>query len=261
MGKIAFVSKRGRSNLAVQVAVSASLGYDLNMLITHCDPFLRAEKVLTPNQTGLFSPQSALISKAIDGGMHELARLHVSRKLTPESVKDNSKRVVKGHLDLLTNLPHEVDGESFRSSIQMASKIYDTVFIDMQEAYDRETALICDVVVVALNQDMQTLEMFFKEEDDGIPKILVLEDMDEYSAYTAKRIAKYFKYTDKIYTVPYCSGFLDAVNAREVENFMRRAANAKKDDVKSVFVNSVNRLTKDLLQGVGINTEIKRKIK
>lgn len=259
MSIVSFVSPGKNSNLVAMLSSLIGLEYNLRILVMHKDPHGRTERILLGRK----------VFEAGDGIL-ELARQTRSRKLTPESVRDNSKFVIKGFLDVLPcTADAAIDVSTFVTVAGFASKIYDFVFIDVQNCPDdevKEIVKVSDRTVVALNQDKFLIESYAEKARDarsGLPvledAIVVLEDYDPNSKYTASKIGKYFKLPKTPIPILHSTPLCDATNDMEMVNFMRRARNARKDHPNAAFMESCRKMAADFIKAFGLNEEAIRK--
>jgi hypothetical protein len=206
-----------------------------------------------------------------DTGIDALERLARSGRLQPEIIKDYTKPILKERLDLLmgTTKPDESlfshINEVIRNIFYTANQYYDVTMVDMNSGVKNELTNTMlqssDLIVVNLNQNIALLERFFSKEDwpdvlNEKPFLLVLGQYDRNSKYTATNIARRFRYKAPIYTVPYCTDFMDACNDRSVLEFFLRNRNVNKQHDNYFFIQEVRKLGKAILDHLGVDLEM-----
>jgi len=201
-----------------------------------------------------------------DTGIDALDRLARSGRLTPDVISDYTNPILKDRLDLLTGTtkPDEAMFSNLSDVVQgifhTAKQFYDLTLLDLNSGKQNELTnrvlQSSDLIIVNLNQNLAVLERFFSKEDwpavlNDKPFLIVLGQYDPHSKYTAQNIARRFRYKDPIYTVPYCTGFLDACNDRNVLDFFLRNRNVTKQQENYFFIQEVRRLTEAILKQGG----------
>lgn len=263
MGIVAFVTNRKSSNLVALASSAIGLEYNLKVLVMHRDPHRRTERALIGRRT--LAAEEAVMDTGAGDGLRELARQTLSRKLTPESVRDNSRYAIKGYLDVLPyTADMQIDAPTFMAVANVASKLYDFVFIDAQNCPPRDVGEIVkasDSVIAVLNQDMYMVEDYMKANLPALNEsIVVLEDYHPDSKYTAGKIGRYLKLSRTPLVAPHSVQFIDAVNDGEAVNFMRRSKNAWRGHPNTVFAKSCSKLAVELIRLFGLNAEALRKV-
>jgi hypothetical protein len=205
-----------------------------------------------------------------DTGIDALERLARSGRLSPDIIRDYTKPVLRERLDLLvgTSKPDEALfwnlNEVIQSIFATANQFYNLTLLDVnsgsQNALTNTVLASSDLIIVNLNQNLSLLERFFSKEDwpdelNDKKFLLVLGQYDPDSKYTAANIARRFRYKDPIYTVPYCSGFRDACNDRNVVDFFLRNRQAGKGQENHFFFQEIRKLTKAMLDHLSIDME------
>ncbi|WP_068774504.1 hypothetical protein [Paenibacillus sp. FJAT-26967] len=249
------------------VSTMIALDYFARIMITHT----RRTKTAMENAFSRSGAGEGNLVSFCEYGMSALERLLESDKLTPERIQDYTKPIVKDRLDLL---PGSRKGE-YESSlcredtlpyiVKSASRYYDVTFVDVgDEADDGAAAAILrnsDLIVVNLSQNIDILERYFDKElwVEGLhikPLVLVLGNYDENSKYNAVNIARKYKWKQPIYTVPHFTGFLDASNEKNVLEFFLRNRNVGSKHPAYAFITEVRRLSKALLNELGVDTNL-----
>jgi MinD-like ATPase involved in chromosome partitioning or flagellar assembly len=202
-------------------------------------------------------------------GIDALERLARSKRLTPDLVKDHATIILQDRLDLLlgTTKRHE---ELFAnltdvvpSILAAAKQYYNMSLIDVNSGTKNnltKTVLdTSDLVVVNLNQNVNVLEKFFNDKPaflNGKDYIIVLGQYDKNSKYTVSNIKRGYKCSTPIFTIPHCSGFMDACNDRTVVEFFLKNKNIGSSHDNFFFLSEVRRMAKSVLEASGVNTKL-----
>jgi hypothetical protein len=206
-----------------------------------------------------------------DIGMDALERLARTMKLSPEGVKINSISLENGYLDIVPGWVRE--DRDYRDRMEdampaifhMASLYYDAVLTDLSgsDSKLREKLLRqSQAAVIVLRQDMNELERFFSKADweaelYGVPSLFVLDQYDSESKYTAANIRRHFGLKQQVYALPYCTGYRDSYNDRDVLSWMRRQTNAGRKQGSYEFVQSLKKLSRAVLEAIDVNPDSK----
>jgi hypothetical protein len=271
MGQVAFWgTAHGQVATTANVIASATiigLEYSLRTLVAHTHWSRSTLEAAFLKHTSY--REESLVDFS-DTGIDALERLARSGRLTPEIIQDYTKPILKDRLDLLSGTT-KPDEEMFSSIHEVipgifatANKFYNLSLIDVNSGSKNtltNTVLrSSDLVVVNLNQNISLLERFFSKEDwpdvlDEKPFLIVLGQYDPESKYTATNIARRFRYKGPIYTVPYCTAFMDACNDRNVLDFFLRNRYVTKGHENYAFIQEVRKLGKAILEHLKIDPE------
>lgn len=214
-----------------------------------------------------FSPYDELKNSGVfentDIGIGALTKIVVSNKLTPATIKNYAKPVLKDRLDVLYGI-NSKDAEQYRLMCQnlqfvtrKAGEIYDLVFIDLPKTASdpliKNVLSDADVIVCTINQDIVNLTDFFSsiEKIDAIknkPIIYVVGDYEVKSKYNLRNIKVKFRIKDSLYAVPHNYNFADACNEGNIIDFFYKNANAEKNDYNGIFINEVDNIIQKVIE-------------
>jgi hypothetical protein len=269
MGQVAFWSGRhGQTgNSANMIAVSTLIGteYVTRTLICH-------------THWSMSSLESTFLKKNKETdsgfdysrkGLDALELLARSDKLVPTAVKDYTDTILKDRLELLrgTSKPNEELFSNIHDVIQSifaaAKNYYNLSLIDVNSGTRNKltNAVLdsSDVIVVSLNQNIAVLKEFFENPPAFLKDkkhVIVLGQYDRHSKYTVSNINRMFKPKAPVFTVPHCTGFMDAMNDKSVVEFFLRNKNITKSHDNYFFMSEVRRFAKGIFDAAGIDTKI-----
>lgn len=270
MGQVAFWSSRhgqsGNTSNLIAVAMIIGMDYVTRTLISHTD------WSTSPIETTLIKSKPVAINDMdyTNVGIDALDRLVKSNKLTPNSVKDYTDTILRDRLEVLRG-SSKVNEEEFSSihdviqSIFKASKgFYNLSLIDVSSGTKNQlsNAVLSnsDVIVVNLNQNVAVLDEFFSEDQPSFLKdkqhLIVLGQYDRNSKYTVKNIKRIYKTNVPIFTVPHSTGFMDALNDKNVVEFFLRNKNINEKHTNYNFLSEVRKLAKGIFTAAGVDTKI-----
>ncbi|MEY9091920.1 hypothetical protein [Paenibacillus sp. RC84] len=248
------------------VSTMIALDYYARIMITHT----KRTRTALENAFGRSSSDGNLLSFS-EYGLDALERLLQSDKMTPETIQDYTKPIVKDRLDLLPGSRRPLaDPDCFREEtlpyiVNSASRYYDLTFVDVGDGYkEGSTEAILrnsDLIVVNLSQNLELMERYFNKELwteslQNKPLLLVLGDYDGNSRFNAVNLARKFKWRQPLYTVPHCTGYLDACSDKNVLEFFLRSRNAGPGHPSYAFITEIRKLTKALLNRLGLDSKL-----
>ncbi|WP_340013349.1 hypothetical protein [Paenibacillus sp. FSL K6-1318] len=206
-----------------------------------------------------------------EGGWDAVERLHSSGSLNKHNLKDYTKPLLKERLDFLTGSMNERDrsphehGETVKKLLNVANEYYDLVLLDADHAgVDSALKLQqADFIVINLDQNMRNLELFFEE---VLPERMnnknmhvVINKYDPQSRATLSNIRRRFRYKGSISAIPYTTGYLDAMNRRDVAKYLQLESLSENKDIrKGSFAASMSELARLIMDGAGMRTVLKR---
>lgn len=206
-----------------------------------------------------------------EGGWDAVERLHSSGSLNKHNLKDYTKPLLKERLDFLTGSMNERDrsphehGETVKKPLNVANEYYDLVLLDADHAgVDSALKLQqADFIVINLDQNMRNLELFFEE---VLPERMnnknmhvVINKYDPQSRATLSNIRRRFRYKGSISAIPYTTGYLDAMNRRDVAKYLQLESLSENKDIrKGSFAASMSELARLIMDGAGMRTVLKR---
>ncbi|MDQ0110657.1 ParA family protein [Paenibacillus harenae] len=199
-------------------------------------------------------------------GIDALERLISSRRLGSTSVKDNSIVLEKDFLDLLPGSRRQ-DKESYLRTAQSMPSIfasadlyYDLVLIDTADSLEAAATMMqARFGLVVLNQDLNMLERYFGGGDYVLPErsMIVVSQYDRYSKYSISNLKRYFNIKQPIAALPYCTGFMDAVNDQDALGWLRRHKHIGKNHEYYPFVESLRKISYTVLEALDVNPDSK----
>jgi hypothetical protein len=90
-------------------------------------------------------------------------------------------------------------------------------------------------------------------------KHVVINKYDPHSRATISNIRRRFKYKGSISAIPYTTGYLDAMNRRDVAKYLQlESLSENKDTRKGSFAASMSELARLIMDGAGMRTVLKR---
>ena len=140
--------------------------------------------------------------------------------------------------------------------LQVADRNYDFIFVDISKRMPQEqTKQIlesADVIIVNITQRLETIDNFIelKEQNDFFKKNNILLNIgryDKFSKYNIKNITRYIRQKKEINAIPYNTLFFEACSEGKVAEFFLRLRRLDAEDRNAIFVEEVNRLSKDLI--------------
>lgn len=200
-------------------------------------------------------------------GITALVRLIESNKLTPESVRNYAKPVLKQRLDVMygTNVESREQfikfTESFPRVVQVANQSYDMIWIDCpkseQKEYIKAVVSDADIVVVTLDQEIvnfdECMELYNSSElIKDKKKILLICNYEEKSKYNIPNLRRRYGIKDTIMSIPTNYVFADACNDGKLIDFFYKNLNADIKDYNGKFIYSIKSLNKQILENIKI---------
>lgn len=214
-----------------------------------------------------FTPYDELKSSGVfensDIGIGALTKIVVSNKLTPATIKNYAKPVLKDRLDVLYGInssereQYNLMAHNLQFITRKASEIYDLVFVDLpketNEDYVKEVLLDSEIIVCTVNQDSIKLDKFFKniQKNDmfkGKSIIYVIGDYESKSKYNVRNIQSKYSIKDPIFVVPHNYMFADACNDGSIIDFFYRNINAEKNDYNGDFISKISKLVERIIE-------------
>ncbi len=220
----------GRSNTSncIATALDFALNYKSNSIIIDSE----FEKSLMAN--AFFNNQNIKILKSLDYGIDSISNtIYSKKKIDIEDFDNFSKSIIDERLSFLPGsgkASRELYNDSLISTLprilESAKQCYDMVFIDVNSSLDNEITkkilMKSDFIFVSLEQNEKMLDDFFKSDLKYIKEKnygIMLGRYDAECKCSAKYIAKKFKYKGNVFTIPYNTSFLNAINGNNVVDF------------------------------------------
>lgn len=198
-----------------------------------------------------------------NAGMTALSRLVDSNKLTPESIRNYAKPVLKQRLDIMygTNVTTRDQfatlSNTFPAIVRKADEAYDFAIVDLPKGTDndyvREVLEDADLVVCTINQDISRLDDFFEalEKNECIKdknKIIVVGDYENKSKCNLFNIKGRYKTKCPMFSVPHNYVFMDACNDGAVVDFFYKNSKADARDYNGYFIAEVEKIVKKIVE-------------
>ncbi|MCM3133058.1 hypothetical protein M3629_09680 [Paenibacillus polysaccharolyticus] len=271
MSTIAFWSpfaETGCSSSALMSAYATAFQYRARVLLVNTGPANYGV------ESGIFQDEKSsadVLYSFEENGWDAVERLFISGSLNKHNLKDYTKPLLKEQLDLLTGSVYRKERsvsekeELLKKLLETANQCYDLVLLDAGQSHVDSQLIVqqADVVVVVLNQNMRHLEHFFEEilpEQITERKLHVLiNKYDSHSRATLSNIKRGFRYKGSLSAVPYTTGYLDAINRRDVARYLQLESLTEKKQVqKGSFASAMAELARLIMDGTGMRTVLKR---
>lgn len=197
-------------------------------------------------------------------GLDALMRLFRNGRLKPAMVPDYTYSLLKNHsLDLLFGSEKKdslsSDSQDILLSIfEYAKEAYDIILLDLHsglcDTTSRRLLETSDIVVFCLTQNRIVLDDFsaFSEEHPSILKkrtAVILSRHEEESSLSKRIIARsYHLREEALFTVPRCTGFMDACNGGRVFDYIAYGLQSRKGQADPFF-REYARLSQYILEG------------
>lgn len=197
-----------------------------------------------------------------DIGIGALTKIVVSNKLTPATIKNYAKPVLKDRLDVLYGInskeieQYQIMSHNLQFITRKASEIYDLVFIDTPKGdtndFVRDVLSDAEIIVCTVNQDVLKLQDFFNSieknplfKDKSI--IYLLSDYEDKSKYNVKNIRSKYGVKNDIFVVPHNYAFAAACNDGSIIDYFYRNMNADRTDYNGAFIAEVNKVVEKII--------------
>lgn len=201
-------------------------------------------------------------------GITALTRLLESNKITPESVRNYSKPVLKQRLDILygTNTESREQfsklTESFSKVVEVSTESYDYVWIDCPKSEDKEyikdTVRKADLVIITLNQEAinidESIDLYQKSELlKNKNKIILMCNYESRSKYNISNIKRKYGIKDVMMKMSRNYLFVDACNDGLAIDFFYKNLNADSKDYNGAFIKDIREIIKIILENLKTN--------
>lgn len=236
-----------------------STGYK-DKTLTNC--FWREQITKVKKNLGLFGPNTNIDSEDSVTGLIRAMR---SKKVTPETLKNYTKPVLKDRLEVLQGFSgNKEDYEdvcvTYMEIIALANNYYDLIFVDLDKGVGKEISdkILKDsnVVVASINQRLSSVNRF-AELREKMPllksqkSLILIGRYDKHSKYTIKNITRYLSEKNKVSAIPYCTLFFEACEEAGVIDFFFALRKIKdSDDRNLIFLQEVKRAADNIVYRV-----------
>ena len=254
----------GQTHASIAVSTLMAIEEDFSNLLLH--GHWQAKKIES-SFTDYESLKAQNVFNSSSIGITALARLVESNKLTPESIRNYAKPVLKQRLDVMygTNVASREQFSQLTNSLSMviakANETYDLVWIDspkgVEKEYITETLENADYVICTINQEAVFLEEAIEKylNNDVLKnkhKMLLMCDYEPRSKYNIPNLRRKYGIKEPIYALPHNYLFADACNDGSVIDFFYKNLAADKNDYNGSFIHEVRNITKAVLDHVKI---------
>ena len=209
--------------------------------------------------TGLFTKANVM---DVSNGLEGLVRTFASNRASGDTIRSYTKPVLRDRLDIL-QAPKTVDFKEymnvssyFSQIIDVANSVYDIVLVDLSKKIpkqNRDKVLnISDLVVVNFNQNMTSINSFFKlkQNNEFYRKSNVLLNIGRYnpnSKYSNKNVARYLKEKNIPMVVPYNILLADECSEGKIIDYFLKVQRMEGYDNKDTyFVKQLRNTTQSL---------------
>lgn len=215
-----------------------------------------------PNMlSGLFGANVNLVNQ---NGIEGLDRIVRSNKISPELVKDYTKVVLKGRLEVLlgfsgTEEQYKDLCKQYLEIILAANQYYNLVIVDLAKEMDKvlqkEILKRSDIIIPIVSQKKETIEQninfFVKVPDVSIQKaIFTLGRYNEKSKYNIKNIARNIAKSKNMVnianTIPQNTLLYDASQEGKVVDLLLDFSRLKGKDENTELISQLTTLGNDI---------------
>lgn len=254
----------GQTHASIAVSTLMAIEEDFSNILLH--GHWQAKKIES-SFTDYSSLKAQNVFNSSSMGITALARLVESNKLTPESIRNYAKPVLKQRLDVMygTNVASREQFSQLTNSlsmvIQKANETYDLVWIDMpkgtEKKYITDALESADYIICTINQEEVFLDEAIEKylENDIIkkkPKMLLMCNYESKSKYNIQNIRRKYGIKEPIHAIPHNYVFTDACNDGSVVDFFYKNISADKNDYNGYFIHEIRNITKAVLDHVKI---------
>ena len=266
MPKIVFWSPSatsiGQTHASIAASTLMAIEEDFSNLLLH--GHWQAKKIES-SFTDYSSLKGQNVFNSSSIGITALARLVESNKLTPESIRNYAKPVLKQRLDVMygTNVASREQFNQLTNSLGMVIKksaeTYDMVWVDLpkgtEKTYITDALESADYVICTINQENVFLEDAIEKylNNDIIknkPKMLLMCNYEPKSKYNIQNIRRKYGIKEPILSVPHNYLFTDACNDGTVIDFFYKNLAADKNDYNGYFIHEIRNVVKTVLDHV-----------
>lgn len=141
---------------------------------------------------------------------------------------------------------------NFCQILSLAQQCYEMVFVDVSVGKPELMEAVvkqADIVVVNLCQNRRVIEEFFhRYEDDEQKVVYLIGNYDPYSELNVKAICHRYRQIkkDRIFVVPYNTGFRDATYKAQLSEFFLQNMACEPEDENYHFIQEIKHFTQEL---------------
>ena len=254
----------GKTLSAVAVATYMAIEHNYKILVISTgfndktlDNCFWKEKKAKKN-FGIFGPNTNV---AMENGIEGLSKMVKSNKISPESITNYTRRIVKDTLEILQSFKgnrenYEEIKEHYVDVINLANRYYDLVFVDLDMELGNDVINTVlensNLIVASLSQRLTSIDSFIeKREEMPILKskktLILISRYDRDSKYTVKNISRYMGEKNKVSTIPYNTLFFEACEEAKVVDLFLSIRKISEDDVNGIFLSEVKRTAENII--------------
>lgn len=268
MPKIVFWSpiatSMGQTHASIAISTLMAIEEDFSNILLH--GHWQAKKIESSyTEYNSLKAQNVFNSSSI--GITALARLVESNKLTPESIRNYAKPVLKQRLDVMygTNVSSREQFDQLTNSlntvIKKSAETYDLVWVDLpksdEKSYITSALESADYIICTINQEevslVETIDKYLNNDIiKNKPKMLLMCNYEPKSKYNIQNIRRKYGIKENILCVPHNYIFTDACNDGTVIDFFYKNIGADKTDYNGYFIHEIRNIIKLILEHVKI---------
>ena len=255
----------GKTSAVIALATYMAIEHNYKILVvsTSCNDDTIKNAYWKENNArknlGLFGPNANV---AMQNGIEGLNRTIRSNKISPDMITNYTKVVFKDRLEVLLgytgndSLFNEI-GSSYPSIVDLASKYYDLVIVDVNSQLDEEVQKEIlhnsNIVIATISQRLASIDKYKEAKESSqilnSPKTLILIGRhDRFSKYTPKNISRYLKEKNEVNTMPYNTLFFEACEDAGVPDlFLRLRKISDETDRNVLFLQEIKRLSENII--------------
>lgn len=242
---------RGSTANCIAAALGFAMNYNVRSLITN------TQYTMSSLDDAFFTQKEKDNLKKYDYGIDSLDRLVMGKHIINKNDFENyASNIIPGRLDILTgsqranqNIYKISIRQTILSILEGSKSCYDLVFADVNSGINDEITMKIlsnsDVIVVSLDQNEKVLSDFFKNDYNKFRDknlIIVLSKYDPRSKCSKKYVKSMFNYNDYIFSVPYNTDFLDALNNHRVYNYFFSNNKLVRNEKNDYFFLEINKI-------------------
>lgn len=254
----------GNTSSAIAVATCMSIEHNMKILLVSTGFNENTIKdSFWPENTkkSIFASQPKGVAN-IQSGIEGISRMISSGKIEPRIIKDYTKVVLNGRLDVLLGVngervQYKEIQENYPQVISVANQYYDMVIVDLDK---RLTAKVqeqiiqtSDIIVITTCQkvkDIQRLSDYINENNflNELNTLVTIGRYDNYVKCNVKNVTRnIFRRRKYINCIPYNGKFYEAMEEGTVVDLFFKILELKnKKDHGYLFVQEVKRLVDDI---------------
>lgn len=214
----------------------------------------------TAKKTSMFRPQNEMM---LDNGITGLAKIIQSNKISPDVITNYTKIVFKDRLEILLGFDEksvyssEEVGKIYSEIVQISSKYYDMVFVDLDNEINQEgTNEILnqsDVVIAMASQKLASIQKMQQKKSE-LPSnkaMLLVGKYDKKSKYTIKNLTRMIGQRKELLAIPYNTLYFEASQEGNVPDlFLRLRRIEDKNDENAFFIEHVKKASQEILKKI-----------